>query len=101
MNYSGNVSFEFEIERDDDTILLQVEGSSSFTSGKYFGQPENCFPDEGNTDITSVTGPDQTDWEAQLTPSERERIITMIDEKVQDQDEPCNEDDDEPFSFED
>lgn len=101
MNYSGKTSFEFEIERDESTILLQVEGNSYFAAGKYFRLPENCYPDEGNTEITFVTGPDQLDWEDKLTASERERIITMIGEQVQDQDEPCNEDDDEPFSFED
>jgi hypothetical protein len=99
MSYSGKASFEFEIERDDDVILLQVEGTSYYTEGKRFGKPEDCCPDDGNTEITSVTGPDQKDWEDKLTPSERERIMIKINEEVQDQDEPCNEDDDEPFSF--
>lgn len=122
MNYSGNVSFEFEIERyknkvsgvfvtdvnpdneylfDYELILLQVKGNSHFTSGRYHGAPESCYPDEGDTEIESVTGPDQLDWEDKLTASERERIMTMIVEQIQDQDEPCNEDDDEPFSFQD
>jgi hypothetical protein len=120
MNYSGKVNFEFEIERyknkvsgelvtdittdneylfDYELILLQVEGSSFFASGKYFGKPENCYPDEGDTEITSVTGPDQLDWEDKLTASERERIIQMISDQVQDQEPDYNEDDDDPPSF--
>lgn len=100
MKYSGKTSFEFEIERDDDTILLQVEGSSYFAPGKRFGRPEDCYPDEGDTEITSVTGPDQQDWEAQLTPEEREKILTMIAEQVQDQEPDYNEDgDDEDSCF--
>lgn len=99
MNYSGKVSFEFEIERDDDTILLQIEGSSFFASGKYFGLPETCYPDEGNTDIDLVTGPDQLDWEDRLTAEEREKILQMIMDKVQEQEPDCNEDDEDPPSF--
>lgn len=120
MSYSGKTSFEFYIERyknkitgevvttihqkdeylfDYEEITLKVEGSSCFYSGKYFGNPETCYPDDGNTEIESVTGPDQLDWEDKLTASERERILTMVDEQVQDQEPNCNEDDEDPPSF--
>jgi len=107
MGYSGETSFEFEIERyksretgvlfahdsvptDDDfeyeyqIILLQVEGRSYFESGRSYGPPENCYPDEGETEITIVKGPDGKDWEDQLTESEKDSIIESIQERVTD-----------------
>jgi hypothetical protein len=103
--YSGETSFEFEIERyksresgkffaseavptDDDfeyeyqLIMLQVEGRSYFESGRYSGPAENCYPDEGETEITLVKGPDGKDWEDQLTESEKDSIIEKIQEEV-------------------
>ncbi len=124
--YSGTASFEFEIERykdkesgelvthdkvpvsDDDfefeyqTITLQVEGSSYFTPGKYHGLPENCYPDEGDTEIESVIGPDGKDWESRLTNEEREAILNMIAEEAQNQEPDYDEDDyDDSYDFED
>jgi hypothetical protein len=120
MKYSGSVSFEFYIERfknkvtgevvtdilpkddylfDNEEITLQVDGSSFFSSGRSFGRPEDCCPDEGDTEITSVTGPDQLDWEDKLTISERERVLQMISDQVQDQEPDYNEDDEDPPSF--
>lgn len=124
--YSGSASFEYEIERykdkmsgelvthdkvspDDDefefeyqTITLQVEGRSYFTPGKYYGPPENCYPDEGDTEIESVVGPDGKDWESKLTNEERESILTMINEEVQNQEPDFDDYDDEPsYDFED
>lgn len=104
--YSGNSSFEFEIERykdkdtgelltydkiEDDseefeyeytTFSLQVEGRSYFEPGKFSGHPENCYPDEGDTEILSVTGEDGKDWEDQLTDEERGCVICMIEDHV-------------------
>jgi hypothetical protein len=124
--YSGTASFEFEIERykdkesgellthekvnpDDDgfefeyqTFTLQVEGRSYFAPGRCYGPPENCYPDEGETEIESVLGPDGKDWEDKLTSEERESILTMIDEQVQDQEPDVDEDDyddDDRFDF--
>lgn len=103
--YSGETSFDFEIERyrdnqtdqflveplnDDEVrftytlINLQVEGRSYFQPGRYHGPPENCYPDEGDTEITSVIGPDGNDWESKLTEKEKDSIIEMIQENVQD-----------------
>lgn len=106
--YSGTTSFEFEIERyknkktgkleayllpgidesgyDYQIHTLSVEGRASFSPGKMFGTPENCYPDESEVEIISVMGPDGKDWEDQLTHSEREYILTMIDENVQSDD---------------
>lgn len=106
MSYSGNTTFDFDIERYKDrdsgnlvvpqpsngwgddfeheytTITLVVEGHSSFTAGKYFGPPENSYPDEGEISILSVIGPDGKDWEDKLTAEERESILNIIDENV-------------------
>ena len=103
--YSGETSFEWEIERykdresgrlltanqvtnDDDfeyeyqVITLHIEGRSYFESGRSWGLPENCYPDEGETEITLVKGPDGKDWEDQLTREEKESITEMIQERV-------------------
>jgi hypothetical protein len=110
--YAGNTSFEFEIERykDHDTgellasikgtnqaeaimeddgfeyeycpIVLQIEGRSYFAPGRLHGRPEDCYPDEGETEIMAVVGPDGKDWESQLTDEERDMIIEMIQGNV-------------------
>lgn len=124
-SYSGSTSFEFEVERlkhvmseeylpvdsdvDDNPMYeyvclsLEVEGDSSFTPGKTYGLPEDCYPDEGETEITKVIGPDGKDWENKLTSSERDRIIEMIDESIRtnDYDADCDDydDDDEPDPY--
>lgn len=122
MNYSGTTSFEFYIERyknkisnelktldkvhpedeylfDLEEITIQVTGSSFFTQGHTFDAPEHCYPDEGNTEIQSVIGPDQLRWDDKLTKEEREKIIQMIADKVQEQEPNLNEDDEDPPSF--
>lgn len=104
--YSGTASFDFEIERYKDkktgqyiayvlgevdeeryeytTISLHVEGRSYFQPGKLYGPPENCYPDEGETEIESAVGPDGKDWTDQLTHSEHDSLLEMIQENVQD-----------------
>lgn len=103
--YSGTASFDFEIERyldkqtgkhiayvlfeDEErfeykTFTLKVEGRAYFQPGKTYGPPENCYPDEGEVEITSCIGPDGKDWEDQLTHSEHDAITEMIDENVRD-----------------
>ena len=110
--YSGTASFEFEVERyksvatgelisadnyPDDAeesnyeyqiIKLAVEGSSYFAPGKTYGLPENCYPDEGDTEITSVIGPDGKDWSDKLSDSENDSILEMIQEQAQEGGEP-------------
>ena len=111
-SYSGTASFEFEVERyksvstgelvtadnyPDDAeesdyeyqlIKLNVEGSSYFTPGRTHGLPENCYPDEGDTEITSVIGPDGKDWSANLSDSENDSILEMIQEQAHEGGEP-------------
>lgn len=111
-SYSGTTEFEYELERvresaahewrpmtddDPDTVeyecfMVTVEGRSYYTPGRSFGPPENCYPDEGDTEILSVTGPDGKDWEDKLTSAERERILETITEKVSEDEGPDPDD---------
>lgn len=104
--YSGETSFDFEIERYKDkesgrylthsavpdegddfeyeyTLLnLKIEGRAYFSPGRRYGPPESCYPDEGETEITAVIGPDGKDWEDQLTKVERVSILDTIQDNV-------------------
>jgi len=104
--YSGNASFDFEIERYKDkktgqyiayvlgevdeerygytTVTLHVSSRSYFQPGRLSGPPEDCYPDEGETEVESIIGPDGKDWTAQLTHSEYFAIQEMIEENVKD-----------------
>lgn len=75
-----------DLTYDYECITLQVEGRAYFTPGKFYGLPENCYPDEGDVEMTSCIGPDGKDWENQLVDSEYDNIISMIDEQVQEGD---------------
>ena len=103
MYYSGTSTFEFEIERfknrqtceivDDShpveydsfeyfTVTLQVTGSSFFQSGKYYGPPESCYPDDGDTALESAVDETGKDWSNLLTDSEVSSILNAIEERV-------------------
>lgn len=104
--YSGEASFDFEIERYKDnvtgkyiayvlgevdekryeytTITLKVEGRAYFQPGRISGLPENCYPDEGEVEIKHAVGPDGNDWQDQLTHAEHDALIEMIDGNVKD-----------------
>lgn len=111
-SYSGTTEFDWELERvkdpatgelrainDDDGDLeyeyftIKVEGRSYFAPGRLYGPPENCYPDEGETEILSVTGPDGKDWEDKLTSDEKEKILDHISEKVSEDDDGPDPDD--------
>jgi hypothetical protein len=104
--YAGTTSFDFEIERyknretgkyiaylldgidpegfeyEYQVLTLKVEGRSYFAPGRSYGPPENCYPDEGETEILECIGPDGKDWTDQLTHSERESIEEQIATEV-------------------
>jgi hypothetical protein len=65
-------------------ITLTVEGRSYFQEGRTYGAPENCYPDEGETEITAVIGPDGKDWQNRLSASEVDSITDMIADHVMD-----------------
>jgi hypothetical protein len=119
--YSGEVDIEFVIERyknpvtfklmvedesDENTlyeqveITLKVEGSSYFTPGKFSGPPENCDPDEGETEVISIVDSSGKDWYDLVTASEMESIKEAIDDAVQNIEPDIDEEDDEEDDYE-
>lgn len=74
----------FDMNYEYQCIPLEVEGSSYYQEGRLSGLPENCYPDEGDTEITSVLGPNKEDWTSKLTKSENDSILEMIQEEVVD-----------------
>jgi hypothetical protein len=91
MNYSGSTKFDYMIYRDlpngitntyEEEIILKIEGRSYFAHGKYSGAWEDSYPDEGDTEILSVIGPDGKDWEDQLSDIQKAQILDIIQEKV-------------------
>lgn len=114
--YGGSADFEFIVERflckktgllvtedaipleaDDDEyeykqISLHVEGRSYFEPGRYFGRPEDCYPDEGETEIISVVDESGKDWYRLLTKDEIDSISQEVDEYAKDDDRGCDYD---------
>ena len=74
-----NEDFKYELV----TIPLFIRGSSSFTPGKFYGPPENSYPDEGDTEISSIEDYNGNDWESHLTNYELNDIINKITEEAQ------------------
>ncbi len=99
--YTGSAIIEFPIERikdlttdqyrvvtdnDDfdriEELVLKIEGNSYFSPGRYYGPPESSYPDEGHTEICSITWNGKAfPWE--LTKHEEERAIDQLTEQVQ------------------
>jgi hypothetical protein len=115
--YSGSAIFEYEIERllckhtgeyfieselpeisteefesrfEKVTIPLNVEGNSWHSAGVYSAAPEDCYPDEGDTEIESVIGPDGKDWYNLLSDTEISEIIDLIESDAKDDDRYCS-----------
>lgn len=104
MSYNGKATIDFHINRikdlqtdqyrllqlDDDAdreeeLVLEIEGRSYYTEGRSYGLPENCYPDEGETEILSVMWKGKPfPWE--LTKEETEQAEEMICNAVQDDD---------------
>ena len=85
----------FDMNYEYQVITLDIEGRSYFQEGRTSGLPENCYPDEGETEITSVIGPSNEDWESKLSQSETDSIMEMIQDHVMDgADGPDEPDDD-------
>lgn len=59
-------------------ILLDISGSSYFCSGRFI------YPDEGDTEIESVTDENGKDWSQLLTECETNAILERIAEFAQD-----------------
>lgn len=113
--YSGSTSFDFELERlkskltgelfkydssiedNDDyehhVVMLRITGNSYYVPAYRSGLPEDSYPAEGDTEITSINGPDGKDWSDQLSNSENNDILEMIEAKCADEDHYSHRDD--------
>ena len=92
----------FDVNYEYQCIVLEVEGRSYYQQGRSYGPPENCYPDEGETEITSIIGPNNEDWMSKLTQSENDSIIEQIQDHVVDgMDEPDYDDYDDDRYFDD
>ncbi len=100
--YSGRATIKFTIERvldpktnelrevrDDDPeelevqyIELTIEGESYFEPGVTWKRPEDCYPDEGDTQINSITSPGKIWDESDLTKKELKLVLEELDEEV-------------------
>jgi hypothetical protein len=110
MGYKGNATIDFHINRvkdlntdayrpitdaDDpdreEELELEIEGRSYFQEGRMYGPPENCYPDEGETEILSITWKGKPfPWE--LTEKETEEAEEMIANAVQEDEGPDPDD---------
>ncbi len=79
-----------DLDREEELDLL-IEGSSYFTPGRMHGLPENCYPDEGETEITSILWKGKPfPWD--LTAKEKDEAEEAINLAVQEDDGPDPED---------
>ena len=64
-------------------INLYVEGWSSYTSGYTSGLPEDCYPDEYDSEIEKIVDDDGNDWYPLLSAKELSEINSMFDDKIE------------------
>jgi hypothetical protein len=62
-------------------ISLDVEGSGYYSPGRIHGDPLDCYPEEFEYELCSITY-DGQDWENLVTDSEREAILEELSDKV-------------------
>lgn len=48
------VDFDFEVERFDETLTLDVRAKGYFMRGRYSGPPGDCYPDESDVALLEV-----------------------------------------------
>jgi hypothetical protein len=81
IEYTHEFYIEREVNGEDVETTLQVELSiEPFVRGKYYGPPENCFPDEGG--FAEINGPIMVQkedgkfepWTGELMDSEIARV---------------------------
>lgn len=110
MGYKGTATIDFHINRikdlqtdeyrllrdDDDPereeeLELEIQGRSYYQEGRYYGPPENCYPDEGETEILSITwNGKKFPWD--LTDKEIEKAEEQISMAVQEDEGPDPDD---------
>lgn len=87
MNYSGTTKFIYNheciIDNIESIVPLSVKGRAYYQAGNYNALPENSYPDEGDVEILSITGPDNKDWYDLISSDEEKEILEIIKEQVQ------------------
>ncbi len=114
-SHSSKYSFQFDIERwthpscpelltkdqlqeknlNEDSaevkvIILFVEGYVSFTEGNTSGLPENCYPDEYDSEIESIVDESGEDYFNKVSASEMKEIWQTLDNHFSNDD--CHDD---------
>lgn len=62
-------------------VSLDVEGSGYYLPSKIHGDPLDCYPEEFEYELCSITYEGQ-DWENLVTDNEREAILEELSDKV-------------------
>lgn len=78
-------------------LEVEVEGSYHYRHGRTYGAPSECYPDESDQEIDTVTL-DGKEFRGTLTKSEEEAALEKIVESAQ---EDSEEDYDEPDDYDD
>ena len=115
-DYYGSASFNFWVERFVDnatggyfhcdgpiaetdearykytTVTLKIKGNAHYRSGKFYGLPEDCYPDDSDCEVEHVLGPDDMDWSDLISAQEQELIRDKIRTECASDDSYYNED---------
>lgn len=112
MGYNGSATITFCVERAKDSegkfhpvqegddperieeIEVEVSGRSYFAEGRFSGPPEDCYPDEGETEVETVTF---NGVAFELTDKEMRDAESMIDDAVQNAEPDYPEPDDREY----
>jgi hypothetical protein len=65
------------------TITLEVSGNSWHSPGEYSRLPEDCYPDDGDTEIDSIIGPDGQDWYNLLSSEELQDVYSELQSRCE------------------
>ena len=60
-------------------ISLEVSGNSWYSPGEYSRLPEDCYPDDGDTEVESITDLDNRDWSNLLTSQELKEVYSELE----------------------
>ncbi len=78
-SYGGEATIHYTATRDDEEITLVITGNIQFTPGNYSGKPEDCYPDECDVTIESITDEKGNVWdESELTADENEDVQAQL-----------------------
>lgn len=71
---------KFQLEE----IELFIEGNAYYEPGRLWGDPEECYPEESEVEIESITDKSGNDWKHKLTNSEIEMVKDTIVDYIKD-----------------